>query len=64
MYTAKLLKSEFIKANNKVIKLTQIKKNCTEIVAKILKFKIDFDLKILKVRIRIINEVIRAKIKE
>ncbi len=64
LYTAKLLKSEIIKANNKDIKLIQINKNCIEIVAKILKSKLELDLKFLKEKIKSINDVIKAKIKE
>ncbi len=62
--TAKLLKSELIKANNKVKKLMQIKKNCNEIVIKILKSKLELDLKLLKLIISKANDVIKAKIKE
>jgi hypothetical protein len=64
LYTAKLLKSEFTKANNSVRKLIQIKKNCIEIVIKILKSKFKLDLKLLKLKINNINDVTRAKIKE
>ena len=59
-----MLKSDFINAINKVEKLIQIKKNCNEIVAKILKSKLELDLKLLKLKISNANDVIKAKIKE
>ena len=42
----------------------QIKKNCVEIVAKILNSIIELDLKFLKQRISNTKDVIKAKIKE
>ena len=59
-----MLKSEFIKANIKDIKLMQIKRNCIEIVAKMLKSKLLLDLKFLKQKISNTNDVTNAKIKE
>ena len=53
-----------MKANNKVKKLKKTKKNCNEIDAKILKSKLLLNLKFLKLKYKIIKDIIRAKIKE
>ena len=59
-----MILKEITIANNKDIKLIQINKNCIEIVAKILKSKLELDLKFLKEKNKSTNDVIKAKIKE